>query len=368
MAYKPFVPIEGNLKIMTPFTLLNPTSVLPHPSEQLRLLKGLDELPSFDESLARCDMPELKSTDIRVLQINVGRYCNQTCRHCHVDAGPTRREIMSRDVAEAVIDVLSRTDIPLLDITGGAPELNPSFRWMIQEARRLGRRVIDRCNLTILVTSGFEDLPAFLAEQRVEVVASLPCYLESNVDAQRGHFVFRRSIEALQRLNELGYGQPESPLMLTLVFNPLGPRLPPHQAKLEDAYRRELRSRYGIEFNRLFTITNMPINRFLADLMESNQVESYMQTLVEAFNPQTVDSLMCRTTLSVDWQGNLYDCDFNQMLSLPVTDHVPRHISDFDLTGLCDRVIVTGPHCFGCTAGAGSSCQGSLSHSQESTE
>lgn len=317
-------------------------------------------LPLFDQVLAEHHSPALHSSNIRVLQINVGKLCNQTCRHCHVDAGPTRREIMSHDVAEAVIDVLRRTDIPTLDITGGAPEMNPSFRWMVQEARQLGRHVIDRCNLTILVTNGFEDLPEFLAGQHVEIVASLPCYLEENVDAQRGEFVFRRSIEALKRLNELGYGQPDSPLTMTLVFNPLGPKLPPDQLKLEEAYRRELRTRYGIEFSRLFTITNMPINRFLSDLQESNQYDAYMQTLVEAFNPATVEGLMCRTTLSVDWLGNLYDCDFNQMLAMPVVDEVPRSIIDFDLTTLSNRRIVTGLHCFGCTAGAGSSCQGSL--------
>ena len=238
--------------------------------------------------------------------------------------------------------------------------MNPSFRWMVQEARKLGRQVIDRCNLTILVTQGFNDLPEFLAEHQVEIVASLPCYLEENVDQQRGQFAFRRSIEALRRLNELGYGQTRSPLTLTLVFNPLGPQLPPDQTPLEAAYRRELLARYGIEFTRLFTITNMPIGRFLADLLESGQYDSYMRTLVDAFNPAAVDGLMCRTTLSVDWLGNLYDCDFNQMLALPVDSHAPRHIRDFEVASLSNRPIVTGPHCYGCTAGAGSSCQGSL--------
>lgn len=321
-------------------------------------------LPSFNETLTEHQLPPLRSSSLRVLQINVGRLCNQTCRHCHVDAGPSRREIMPHEVAAAVIDVLRRTDIPTLDITGGAPELNPSFRWMVREARQLGRHIIDRCNLTILVAAGFEDLPAFLAEQQVEVVASLPCYLEANVDAQRGQFVFRRSIEALKRLNELGYGQPDSRLKLTLVFNPLGAQLPPNQMKLEKAYRLELRARYGIEFTRLFTITNMPINRFLTDLLESNQFESYMQTLVETFNPATVDGLMCRTTLSVDWQGNLFDCDFNQMLGLPLASELALRITDLNdavLDRIANRPIVTGHHCLGCTAGAGSSCQGSLS-------
>jgi radical SAM/Cys-rich protein len=345
---------------MTELTLLRSHSPLSEASEQLRILSDTYESPSFAETLAEHHALPLRATGIRVLQINVGKLCNQTCRHCHVDAGPDRREIMPHDVAEAVIDVLRRTDIPTLDITGGAPEMNPSFRWMVQEARKLGRQVIDRCNLTILVTQGFDDLPEFLAEQQVEIVASLPCYLEENVDQQRGQFAFRRSIEALRRLNELGYGRAGSPLTLTLVFNPLGPQLPPDQTQLEAAYRRELRGRYGIEFTRLFTITNMPISRFLADLLESGQYESYLRTLVEAFNPAAVDGLMCRTTLSVDWLGNLYDCDFNQMLALPVDRHAPRHIRDFDAALLSNRPIVTGPHCYGCTAGAGSSCQGSL--------
>lgn len=345
---------------MLKLTMLRQHSPLAEPVHQRRVLMETLDRPSFEETLSEYGASPLLTGGIRVLQINVGKLCNQTCRHCHVDAGPDRREIMSPQVAEAVIDVLRRTDIPTLDITGGAPEMNPSFRWLIQEARQLGRQVIDRCNLTILVAAGYEDLAAFLAEHQVEVVASLPCYLEENVDAQRGQFAFRRSIEALKRLNELGYGQPGSPLTLTLVFNPLGPELPPDQTTLETAYRRELRSRYGIEFTRLFTITNMPISRFLADLLESGRLQSYQRTLIEAFNPSAVEGLMCRTTLSVDWQGHLYDCDFNQMLALPVTHHAPQHIRDFDIAALSCRPIVTGPHCFGCTAGAGSGCQGSI--------
>jgi radical SAM/Cys-rich protein len=345
---------------MTELTLLRRHSPLARPAEQLRVLNGDPDLPSFDDVLVKHNCGSLRATGIRVLQVNVGKLCNQTCRHCHVDAGPDRREVMQSDIAELVIDVLRRTDIPTLDITGGAPEMNPSFRWLVTEARRLGRHIIDRCNLTILVTAGFEDLPEFLADQEVEIVASLPCYLEENVDQQRGPFAFRRSIEALRRLNELGYGRPDSPLLLTLVFNPLGPTLPPDQSKLEEAYRRELRARYGIEFSRLFTITNMPISRFLDDLRETNQLEAYQRTLVAAFNPAAVDGLMCRTTLSVDWQGQLFDCDFNQMLELPLAGPAPRHIRDFDAAALSQRTIVTGPHCFGCTAGAGSSCQGRI--------
>jgi radical SAM/Cys-rich protein len=224
----------------------------------------------------------------------------------------------------------------------------------------LQRHVIDRSNLTILVAQGFEELPEFLAQQRVEVVASLPCYLEENCDRQRGPGVFRRSIEALVRLNALGYGQPGSGLTLTLVYNPIGPALPPSQEELEAAYRRELRQRYGIEFTRLHTITNMPISRFLDDLLRQGEYEAYMQKLAEAFNPATVERLMCRTTLSVDWQGYLYDCDFNQMLELRLADKLPQHIRDFDLNALRNRPIVTASHCYGCTAGHGSSCQGTL--------
>jgi radical SAM/Cys-rich protein len=238
--------------------------------------------------------------------------------------------------------------------------MNPLFRHLVTEARALGRRVIDRCNLTILVAPGYADLPEFLAAHAVEIVASLPCYLEANTDRQRGDGVFQKSIAALRRLNALGYGQSDGALPLTLVFNPQGPSLPPPQATLEAAYRRELRERYGVEFTRLFTITNMPISRFLEDLQQSGRLEEYLSRLVQAFNPATLDGLMCRNTLSVDWTGRLYDCDFNQMLDLPVAADLPRHIADFDWDRLSRRRIVTGRHCFGCTAGAGSSCQGSL--------
>lgn len=349
---------------MTELTLVRRRSTLADPAEQTRMLAAAAHLPVFAESLARHGEPPLTAQGIEVLQINVGKVCNQTCRHCHVDAGPDRRESMDRAVAEACLRLLRGGNIPTLDITGGAPEMNPHFRWLVAEARALGKRVVDRCNLTILVTPAFEDLPEFLAEHSVEVVASLPCYLEENVDKQRGDHAFERSIRALRRLNELGYGLPDSPLSLSLVFNPVGPSLPPAQDRLEADYRRELRDRYGIEFTRLYTITNMPISRFLDDLLQSGKFDAYMQKLVEAFNPATVDGLMCRTTLSVDWQGNMSDCDFNQMLGLGLVPDQPRNIlglREQDLTSLFGRRIVTGRHCFGCTAGAGSSCQGSLS-------
>jgi radical SAM/Cys-rich protein len=348
---------------MTELTLARRQSTLTDPAEQTRILDAAEHLPSFMELLTRHGEVPLAAHGIEVLQINVGKVCNQTCRHCHVDAGPDRRESMNREVAEACLRLLHTANIPTLDITGGAPEMNPHFRWLVAEARGLGRRVIDRCNLTILVAPGFDDLPEFLAENSVEVVASLPCYLEENVDKQRGDHAFERSIRALRRLNELSYGLADSPLSLSLVFNPAGPSLPPAQDRLEADYRRELRASYGIEFTRLYTITNMPISRFLDDLLQNGKFEAYLQKLVDAFNPATIGGLMCRTTLSVDWQGNLSDCDFNQMLGLGLGPDYPRNILDLsgpDLAGLLTRHIVSGRHCFGCTAGAGSSCQGRL--------
>ncbi len=348
---------------MTELTLARRQSTLTDPAEQTRILAGAVHVPPFAEALARHGEWPLMTKSIDVLQINVGKVCNQTCRHCHVDAGPDRRESMNREVAEACLRLLRTANIPTLDITGGAPEMNPHFRWLVAEAKALGIHVIDRCNLTILVASGFEDLPEFLADHSVEVVASLPCYLEENVDKQRGNHAFERSIRALRRLNELGYGMPNSPLSMSLVFNPVGPSLPPAQDRLEADYRRELRSRYGIEFTRLYTITNMPISRFLDDLLQSGRFEAYMQTLVEAFNPVTLGGLMCRSMLSVDWQGNLSDCDFNQMLGLGLVPDQPRNIVELDddaLARLKNHRINTGGHCYGCTAGAGSSCQGSL--------
>jgi radical SAM/Cys-rich protein len=340
-------------------TLLRQASPLSRTEYQLGVLER-DVVPSFPETLAEHDVPPLRADGLQVLQVNVGKLCNQTCQHCHVDAGPDRREIMSRETADACLAVLERANIETLDITGGAPEMNPHFRHLVRQARSLGVHVIDRCNLTILTAPGFTDLPEFLAEHRVEVIASLPCYLEENCDRQRGDGVFQKSITALKRLNELGYGNPESGLLLNLVYNPIGPSLPPEQAGLENAYREQLRSRYGVEFNRLYTITNLPISRFLDDLLRCGEYEAYMEKLVAAFNPLAAGEVMCRTMLSVDWRGNLYDCDFNQMLELPLAPGMPRTIEEFDRALLENRPIVTGRHCYGCTAGAGSSCQGSL--------
>ena len=327
---------------------------------QIEILGTAGGQKLFAQRIVDDSLAPLRADRIQVLQVNVGKVCNQTCRHCHVDAGPDRREVMTRETMATCLDVLERGGIPVLDITGGAPEMNPHFRWLVSEARRLGRRVIDRCNLTILLAPGFDDVPEFLARQQVEIVASLPCYLAGNTNAQRGDGVFERSISALRRLNELGYSQPNSGLILNLVFNPVGPTLPPPADALEEAYRRELQTRYGIVFNKLYTITNMPISRFLADLLSSGKLDEYMQRLVDAFNPDTIEGLMCRTTLSVGWDGRLYDCDFNQMLELGLAPGLPQHIRDFSLDVLENRAIVTGRHCFGCTAGAGSSCQGAI--------
>ncbi|MEE8170092.1 MAG: arsenosugar biosynthesis radical SAM (seleno)protein ArsS, partial [Phycisphaerae bacterium] len=259
------------------------------------------------------------------------------------------------------LDALRRIDTPVVDLTGGAPEMNPDFRWFVEQIVALGRRVIDRCNLTILMVGGYRDLPEFLARHRVEIVASLPYYLDKQTDAQRGDHVFERSIEALRRLNAIGYGREGSGLILNLVYNPVGAFLPPPQAAIEADYTRELRRRYGIEFSALYTITNMPINRFLDFLIESGNYGGYMRKLAGAFNVQAARQVMCRTMLSVGWDGQLYDCDFNQMLDMPVDHGLPRHIRDFDPARLATREICTANHCFGCTAGAGSSCTGAVS-------
>lgn len=336
----------------------NPLSL---PQVQLDTLAREDLIPegTFDRQLKTHGIPTLASTGIEILQVNVGKVCNQTCTHCHVDAGPDRRENMPADVAELVLELLARPEIHTLDITGGAPEMNPQFRGLVERAHELGKHVIDRCNLTILLAPGFTDLPEFLAEHQVEIVASLPCYLEENCDAQRGDGVFHKSITALQKLNSLGYGVPNSKLGLTLVYNPVGTSLPPSQAELEQAYRDQLSRRYGISFSRLFTITNMPISRYLDDLLRAGEYEPYMQRLIEAFNPQTTEHLMCRNTLSVDWRGYLYDCDFNQMLELPV-NATGKHLRDLDWEQLNQRSIAVANHCLGCTAGSGSSCQGAI--------
>ena len=339
-------------------TLLNTRSPLADTATQRAHLEALPLRQTFADALTAAGHMPLRATSVAVLQINVGKRCNQACRHCHVDAGPDRKEVMPPDVVDACLQFLERTDIPTLDITGGAPELHPQFRDIVRRASAAGRHVMDRCNLTITRLPNYADLPEFLAEHRVEVVASLPSFAGRQTDAQRGEGVFEDSIAALRRFNELGYGIDNSGLMLNLVTNPVGAFLPGRQEALEADWKRELRRRFGISFNRLYTITNMPISRYLQFLEESGNLQAYMEKLVAAFNPAAVEGLMCRSTLSVGWDGRLYDCDFNQMIDLGTERGVPATIFDADLESLANRRIVIGQHCFGCTAGAGSSCGG----------
>ena len=341
-------------------TLLGQQNPLASPTEQLKILRGTTSCPPFESQLDRMGLLPLRATGITVFQINVGKLCNQTCRHCHVDAGPDRTESMTRETAEQCIKALAQTDIPTVDITGGAPELNPNFRWLVEQAHSLGRHVLDRCNLSVLLLPSQADLGEFLAKHRVEVVASLPSYRASQTDAQRGEGIFEKSIEALRLLNRLGYGQPDSGLSLNLVYNPTGAFLPPKQEAIEAQFRKELQARQGVSFNHLYTITNMPISRFLEFLLESGNYEQYMERLANSFNPAAAASVMCRHTISVSWDGRLYDCDFNQMLDLPISRSKPAHIRDFDPVQLAQRQIVTNNHCYGCTAGAGSSCSGTV--------
>ncbi len=309
--------------------------------------------------LRKSVFPAIRRRGVSTLQVNLGYLCNQSCLHCHVNAGPHRTEIMSADTVEQVLAFARTQGVVLMDLTGGAPELNPSFRHLVLQARQAGIRVMDRCNLTVLFEPGNEDLPEFLAGQQVSVTASLPCYSQDNVDAQRGSGVFDKSIAALQKLNSLGYGDA---LELNLVYNPQGPVLPPPQAALEADYRRFLGERFGIRFSSLFTITNMPIQRFGSTLVSKGRFDEYMQLLRDAHHDDNLDAVMCRDLISVDWQGFLYDCDFNQMLGLPLVhnDSLRTHISEVTATALQGAPITVRDHCFGCTAGQGSSCGGAL--------
>lgn len=316
--------------------------------------------PSFARTLREHGLA-LSRTPLEILQINVGKLCDLACQHCHVEAGPNRTENMQAPTVERILELLANAPaVHTVDLTGGAPELNPYFRTLVREARALGKTVIDRCNLTVLFRPGQEDTAEFLAEQGVKVVASLPCYSKANVERQRGQHVFDPSLRALHQLNALGYGRADSGLELDLVYNPLGATLPPPQAALEATYRRELAEHFGIVFNRLFTITNMPIKRFLHLLEREGRYERYMQTLRDAFNPQAALGVMCRNLLSVSWDGQLYDCDFNQALELPLAN---RQRTVWDIATLAEverEHIAFANHCYGCTAGAGSSCGGSL--------
>ena len=299
---------------------------------------------------------------VEVLQVNLGRYCNLACIHCHVESGPTRKEMMSRENVDAVLRFLARTGIPTLDITGGAPELHPDFADLVASARQLGRHVMDRCNLTVIFEPGMEYLPEFFKRNKVEVVCSLPCYSEENVDKQRGKGTFDASIRALQQLNDVGYGQPDNDLILNLVYNPVDAHLPPPQEKLEQDYKKILGEQFGIVFNQLFCLTNMPITRYATHLKLRGEYEGYRELLESNFNAATVDQVMCRNLISIGWNGSVYDCDFNQMLEMPILDGTGNalHIASLTLDQVQDRSIQMGDHCYACTAGCGSSCGGAL--------
>jgi radical SAM/Cys-rich protein len=312
--------------------------------------------------LENSDFPEICRSNLTTLQVNLGYVCNQQCLHCHVNAGPKRTESMNSENIDQVLRFLEASDVKLLDLTGGAPELNKKFRYLVEKTRDLGVTVMDRCNLTVLNEPGQEDLATFLATHEVEITASLPCYLEENVDKQRGKGVFEGSMLGLRKLNELGYGLDGSGLQLNLVYNPVGPYLPPSQETLQADYKKHLGETYGIQFNQLFTLTNMPIQRFGSTLVSKGQFEEYMQLLRESFQQSNLDNVMCRNLISVDWQGYVYDCDFNQMLKLPamISGKPKTHLSDLIGRNLQGKPIVVMDHCYGCTAGQGSSCGGAL--------
>jgi radical SAM/Cys-rich protein len=312
--------------------------------------------------LRETDFPAIRRGRLQTVQINIGYKCNQACLHCHVNAGPNRKETMSSETVETVLEFIKVRTIETVDITGGAPELNPHFRGLVARARGMDKHVIDRCNLTVLEEPGFEDTPRFLADYGVEIIASLPCYLEENVDAQRGKGVYGASVRGLQKLHALGYGKADSTLMLNLVYNPIGPYLPPAQDELEAEYKRELKNRYGIEFNRLYTLANMPIARFGSSLVSKGQFHEYMTLLRGAHCNENLAGVMCRTLISVDYRGYVYDCDFNQMLRIPLrsNEHPRWHLKDLLNRDLEGNPIIVANHCYGCTAGQGSSCGGAL--------
>lgn len=332
---------------------------------QLKVLNGKEltdaQFPQFADKAAEAGFRPLKPANIDIFQVNIGKLCNQSCAHCHVDAGPDKKiENMSRETLEICLNIITQYDFKTIDITGGAPEMNPHFRWFVEECRKLGKKVMDRCNLTIIESNKkYHDLPDWFAAHQVHIVSSLPYFSKIRTDSQRGDGVFEDSISALQKLNAVGYGQEGSGLMLDLVYNPSGAFLPGSQTGLEKEFKQQLKRRFNIDFNNLFAITNMPISRFLDYLIETKNYEEYMNTLVSAFNPATVANVMCRNTISVSWDGYMYDCDFNQMLNLKVaTEGV--HIRDFDFEKLMNRSIVLNQHCYGCTAGSGSSCGGEV--------
>lgn len=336
---------------------------LADPSVQLNILNNhnekLQSLPNFEEKLEDVGLFPLKPTGIEIFQVNVGYMCNMTCKHCHVDAGPDRDEIMTRETLQQCLDALRGTDIETVDLTGGAPEMNPHFQWFVEQVSGMDKHIIVRSNLTILTTAPkYRSLPEFFAEHEVEVTCSLPFYSKSRTDRQRGKGTYDKSVEALQMLNEVGYGKEGTGLELNLVYNPVGAFLPSNQKEIEQDFRKELRRKHDIVFNNLLAITNLPISRFLNFLLVSGNLEEYMERLVTSFNPAAAEGVMCRNTISVGWDGTLYDCDFNQMLGMETHEDAPGHVKNFDKEMLDNRLIMTDQHCYGCTAGAGSSCGG----------
>jgi radical SAM/Cys-rich protein len=328
--------------------------------KQLRDLRAASGIVPFKQKLKEAGFPSLNNNGMSVMQVNMGKICNLSCQHCHVEAGPDRTESMSRETAAACLAVLAGNEIPTLDITGGSPEMNPNLTWLIGEAVRLGRKVMVRTNLVVLDQALYAHLADFYASHRVELIASLPCYLEENIDRQRGEGVYVSSIRTLKYLNKLGYGRERSGLRLSLVYNPGGAFLPPDQQALEADYRRELMRRHKIVFSRLYTITNVPVGRFFKSLNETGSLADYLAVLADAFNPAAAGMVMCRNMISVGWDGQLYDCDFNQMLGLPCSPEAAQHIDNFNLNTLNNRRIITENHCYACTAGAGSSCSGTI--------
>ena len=340
-------------------------NILADAHEQVEIIehgqRGDFALIPFQQKLEETGLFPLKPLQLEIFQVNIGKMCNQTCRHCHVDAGPDREEIMTKETMQQCLNTLKNNpDLKTVDLTGGAPEMNPNFRWFVEEIKKLNRQVIVRCNLTIILANKkYHDLPEFYKLHNIEVVSSLPFYTQDRTDRQRGNGVFEQSIKALQMLNEAGYGKENTGLILNLVYNPAGAFLPPLQQSLEKEYKQALMQHYGIAFNNLFTITNMPISRYLDYLLTTGNYETYMEKLVNAYNPVAAANVMCRNTISIGWDGYLYDCDFNQMLELKVNGN-SRHISEFNGEDLNKREIIIGQHCYGCTAGAGSSCGGAV--------
>ncbi len=361
-------PEESTSEKKRVLSLLRRRSPLADPQQQITDLNAvnLDSLAhggDFDAAIAAAGHPNLTPTQLDIFQINIGKLCNMTCRHCHVDSGPDRtRENMDRETVDACLRALDQTNATTVDITGGAPEMNPHFRYLVDECVKRGKHVIDRCNLTVLLLPGREDLPEWFAERGVEVVCSLPHYRKRNTDAQRGDGTYEKSIEALHRLNTAGYGKGDPNRMLTLMTNPVGAFLAGNQGKAEQEWKRGLQRNHGVSFDRLIALNNMPISRYLEWLEESGNLQSYMETLVNAFNPATINGLMCRNTLSMSWDGRIFDCDFNQMLDMEARypDGRPVTIQDFQLEAFAARKILTGRHCYGCTAGSGSSCGGAI--------